>query len=69
MTDMATGRSQTVIIHIINKTPIEWYSKLQSCVETSTYISEYAAARICTSHIGELLNTLLYLGVTLHMVN
>ena len=32
MADLNTGRSQTGIIHLLNKTPIEWYSKLKSCI-------------------------------------
>jgi hypothetical protein len=27
MHDLITGRSVTVVLHLINKTPIEWYSK------------------------------------------
>ena len=49
--DMITGRSVTGIIHLINKTPFEWYSKKQSTVETATYGSEFTAARIATDHI------------------
>ena len=37
MDDLTTEISQTGIIHLLNKTPIECYSKLQSCVETATY--------------------------------
>ena len=48
MAGMIMGRSQTIIIHLLNNTPIEWYSKSQSCVETATYGSKYAAALICT---------------------
>ena len=66
---LTTGRSQTGIIHFLNKTLIEWYPKLKSCAEADTYGSEYAATRICTDNIVDLCNTLLYLGVPLHMVN
>ena len=34
---LATGRSVTGILHFINKTPIDWYSKKQPTVETATY--------------------------------
>jgi hypothetical protein len=37
MHDVATGRSVTGILHLVNKTPIEWYSKKQAAVETATY--------------------------------
>ena len=62
-------RSHTGIIHILNKTSIDWYYKLQHCVETATYGSKYAAALICTDHIFDPRNTLRYLGVPLQMVN
>ena len=63
MHDVATGRSVTGILHLVNKTPIEWYSKKQATVETATYGSEFVAARICVEQIIDLRNTLRYLGV------
>jgi hypothetical protein len=48
---------------MINKTPIDWFSKLQSTVETATFGSEYIAARTCTKQIINLRNTLRYLGM------
>jgi hypothetical protein len=36
-----TGRSVTGILHLVNSTPIDWYSKLQNSVETATYGSEF----------------------------
>ena len=42
--DMLTGRSVTVILHLMKKTPIDWYSKKQATVETTTYGSEFIAA-------------------------
>jgi hypothetical protein len=47
----------------LNKTPIDWYSKLQTTVETATYGSEFIAAKTCTDQIIELRHTLRYLGV------
>jgi hypothetical protein len=61
--DMISGRSLTGILHMANKTPIDWFSKLQSTVETATYGSEFIAARICTDQIIDLRNTLRYLGI------
>ena len=61
--DMISGRSVTGIMHYLNKTPIDWYSKLQSTVETATYGSEFVAARTCTEQVIDLRNTLRYLGV------
>ena len=61
--DMLTGRSVTAIIHMLNGTPIDAYSKKQSTVETATYGSEFVAARTCVEQIIDLRNTLRYLGV------
>ena len=63
MHDMTTGKSVTGILHLVNKTPIDWYSKKQSTVETATYGSEFVAARTCVEQIIDLRNTLRYLGV------
>ena len=61
--DKLTGRSVTGILHLVNQTPIDWYSKKQSTVETATYGSEFVAARTCVEQIIELRTTLRYLGV------
>ena len=49
--DMLTGRSVTGIIHLMNSTPIDWYTKKQASVETATYGSKFGAARITTEQI------------------
>jgi hypothetical protein len=64
--DVLTGRSVTGILHFVNKTPIDWYSKKQSTVETATYASEFVAARTCVEQIIDLRNTLRYLGVPIN---
>ena len=61
--DYISGRSVTGILHLFNKTPIDWYSKLQSTVETATFGSEYAAGRTCTEQNIDLRTTLRYLGI------
>ena len=61
--DLVTGRSVTGILHLINKTPIDWFSKKQATMETATYGSEFVAARTCVEQIIDLRNTLRYLGV------
>ncbi|HEY9707536.1 MAG TPA: hypothetical protein V6D48_04970, partial [Oculatellaceae cyanobacterium] len=61
--DALTGRSVTGILHMLNATPIDWYSKKQATVETATYGSEFVAARICVEQIIDLCNTLHYLRV------
>ena len=53
----------TRIIHMINGTPIEAFTKKQSTVETATYGSEFVAARTCVEQIMDLRITLTYLGV------
>ena len=61
--NMISGRSVTGILHFLNKTVIDWYSKLQSTVETATHGSECAAARTCTEQIMDIRNTPQCLGV------
>ena len=63
MHDMTTGRSVTGILHFLNKTPIDWYTKKQSSVATATFGSEFMAARTATEQILELRSILRYLGV------
>ena len=62
---LLTGRSVTGILHLMNKTPVEWYSKKQSTVETATYGSEFVAARTCIEQAINFRLTLCYLGVPL----
>jgi len=61
--DMVSGRAVTGVLHLVNGTPIEWYSKRQATVETATYGSEFVAARIATDQVIDLRTTLRYLGV------
>jgi hypothetical protein len=61
--DLISGKAVTGILHMFNRTPIDWYSKLQSTVETATFGSEYVAGRTCTEQIIDLRLTLRYLGV------
>jgi hypothetical protein len=64
MTSQLKSRLQdTGILHLVNKTPIDWYSKKQAMLEMTTYGSEFAAARICIEQIIDLRSALRYLGV------
>ena len=63
--DLATGRAVTGILHLLNKTPVDWFSKKQGTVETSTYGSEFVAGRIAVEQIMDLRLTLRYMGVNL----
>jgi hypothetical protein len=69
MHDVTTGKSVTGILHLINKTPLDWYSKKQATVETATYGSEFIADRICVEQIIDLSSTLRYLGVPVREKN
>jgi len=62
---LVTGRSVTGILHFLNGTPIDWYSKKMATVETATYGAEYVAARTCVEQLVVLRDTLRYLGVPL----
>ena len=61
--DFTTGRALTGVLHLLNGTPIDWFSKCQATVETATYGSEFVADRITTDHIIDICTTLSYLGV------
>ena len=61
--DILTGRPLTCILHLINKTPIDWFSMKQATVETATYGSKFVAARTCIEQIIEMRMTLRYSGV------
>ena len=61
--NMITGRSVTDILHLINQTPFDWYSKKQNTVEMATYGSKFMAARIAVDQIMTNRTMLRYLGV------
>ncbi|KAL7580569.1 hypothetical protein ACA910_003691 [Epithemia clementina (nom. ined.)] len=61
--DLITGKACTAILHFLNMTPIDWYSKRQATVETATYGSEFTAAKTAVEQIMDLRTTLRYLGV------
>jgi hypothetical protein len=63
--DMATGRAVTGVLHFLNGTPIEWYTRKQPTVETATYGSEFTAAKTAIQQIAALRLTLQYLGVNI----
>jgi hypothetical protein len=61
--NLVDGKSVTGIMHIFNKTLMDWFSKKQATVETATYGSEFVAARTAMEQIIDLRNVLRYLGV------
>ena len=58
---LAIGKSLTGCLHFVNKTPIDWHSKKQATVETSTYGSEFVAAKTATEQFMVIKQTLRYL--------
>jgi hypothetical protein len=61
--DMITGRSVSAVLHFINQTPVEWFSKKQPTIETATYGSEFVAAKMAVQQIIGIRTGLRYLGV------
>ena len=60
--DLITGRSATGMLAMLNKTPVEWYSKRQPTVETATYGSEFNSARTATDILIDIRYALRMLG-------
>ena len=63
--DLLTGRSVSGVLHLINQTPYEYYTKKQNTVATATYGAEFMAARIACDQIVENRMMFRYLGVPL----
>ena len=61
--DFTSGKAVTGVLHFVNQTPVDWWTKKQSTVETATYSSEFSAARTAIQQISGLRLTLRYLGV------
>ena len=64
--DMISGKAVSGILHLFNKTLIDWYSKLQSTPETATFGAEFIAGKTCVEQIIDLRLTLRYLGVPIN---
>ena len=60
--NLATGHSVTGVLHLLNQTPADYYTKKQATVETSTYGSEFVAARTAVQQIQDIRLMLRYLG-------
>jgi hypothetical protein len=60
-----TGRSMSGILHFLNQTPIQWFSKKQNTVETATYGSEFMVARQACEQLIDLRYTLRMMGIPL----
>jgi hypothetical protein len=62
---MATGKAVTGVLHILNQTPWDWFTKKQATAEAATYGSEFSSARTATEQIIDIRLYLRYLGVPL----
>ena len=60
--DYISGKAVTGVLHLVNQTPVDWYTKKQSTVETATYSSEFVAAKTAVEQLLDLRTTLRYLG-------
>lgn len=58
-----TRRSHTGFIIFLNRAPIIWYSKKQNTVESSTFSSEFIAAKVCMEYIVALRYKLYMFGI------
>jgi len=58
-----TRKSHTGILVYVNAAPIQWFSKVQNTVETSTFGSEFIAMRICVEMLEALRYKLRMLGI------
>ena len=63
-----TGRLVTGVLHMMNKSPMDWHSKEQSTVETATHVLENSSARTCAEQILDLRITLRFLGAPLREI-
>ena len=51
-----SGKAVTAILHFINKTPFDWFTKTQAVVNTATFGAESTAARTALEHPLRLCN-------------
>jgi hypothetical protein len=61
--DTITGKSAMGIVHILNKTHIDWFCKKQSAIESATYGSEFTALKTAFEQLIALRSDLRYFGV------
>ena len=63
--NVVTRRSHSGIMIFVNMAPIQWYSKKQNTIESSTFGSEFIALKIATELIESLQYKLRMMGVPL----
>ena len=62
--DTATRRSRTGFMIFLNNSPICWFSKRQTSVETSSFGSEFVAMKLCCEYIRGLRYKLRMMGIS-----
>ena len=60
---LVSGKAVSGILHLLNQTPVDWYTKKQATVEAATYGSEFSSGRTAIEQITALRIELRYLGV------
>jgi len=68
MHDVVTGRSASGILEFANQTPLDWFAKRQSQVETATYGSEFMVARQAVERLEDLRYTFRSFGANVEDV-
>jgi hypothetical protein len=56
--DLTTGHSTTGVLYLVNQTPVSWFFKQQSMVETAMYGSKFVAAHLAMEQIIDMFLTL-----------
>ena len=65
--DVITRRSRTGFLVFLNSAPIYWFSKRQTCIETSTFGSEFVAMKQCCEYIRGLRYKLRMMGIPVNL--
>ena len=65
--DLTTRRSRTGYIVFLNSAPIYWFSKQQTSVETSSFVSEFIAMKQCCEYIRGLRYKLRMMGIPVEL--
>ena len=61
--DSVTRRSRTGFFIFLNSAPIYWFSKKQTCIETSSFGSEFIAMKQCCEYVRGLRYKLRMMGI------
>ena len=65
--DSITRRSRTGFFVFLNSAPIFWFSKKQTCIETSSFGSEFIAMKQCCEYIRGLRYKLRMMGIEVEL--